>query len=252
MKTKVTELVGIKTDETDEGLGEGEFIGYASVFGNRDSYGDVVEKGAFTDTLEAWGAKSGQSIPLYWAHNTSDPDYNIGHVVKGEQDDVGLKVHVKIDLESPKGATVYRLIKQGRVNQMSFMYEVEDGEFVTPIDSGGAKDYAASYYSLKKLKVHEVSVVQVGANQSTEILDVKEHTGELLAKAGRTLSSKNEDALRGVVQSLKSALEAVNAVLPPEESGDEGENDEGEDAEKSAVAPAVKASLELELLALKR
>lgn len=31
----------------DSGLAEGEFLAYASVFGNKDSYGDVVMPGAF-------------------------------------------------------------------------------------------------------------------------------------------------------------------------------------------------------------
>ena len=53
----------IKAAGPDDGLDEGVFTGYASVFGNVDSYGDIVEPGAFKDTLEAWRAK-GDPIPL--------------------------------------------------------------------------------------------------------------------------------------------------------------------------------------------
>ncbi|AQY55613.1 capsid maturation protease [Gordonia phage Huffy] len=265
MKTKAIELAGVKAGP-DDGLEEGEFIGYASVFGNKDSYGDVVEPDAFTETLKAWD-ESGQLIPLYWAHNTSDPDYNVGHVVKHEQDEVGLKVHAKIDLESPKGPQVYRLVKGRRVGQMSFMYEVEDGEYVIPVGSDGSKSYEDAYYSLKRLKLHEVSVVQVGANQATEITAVKELANSIAAKAGRTLSSKNEDALRGAAESLESALEAVKSVLPNVE--DEDENDENDDDASGKASAAVRsgdpepaaakanpsvslASARLKVLALKR
>ena len=37
----------IKAAGPDDGLKEGQFRAYASVFGNVDSYGDIVEKGAF-------------------------------------------------------------------------------------------------------------------------------------------------------------------------------------------------------------
>ncbi|ANA85557.1 capsid maturation protease [Gordonia phage Goib] len=266
MKTKAIELAGVKAGP-DDGLEEGEFIGYASVFGNKDSYGDVVEPGAFADSLKAWD-ESGSVIPLYWAHNTSDPDYNIGHVVKSEEDSTGWKVRGKIDLDSPKGPQVYRLIKGRRVGQMSFMYEVVKGERVIPTDEEtGEPDYRKAYNSLQELKVHEVSVVQVGANQSTEITAVKELANSIAAKAGRTLSIKNEDALRGAAESLESALEAVKSVLPDVQ--DEDENDENDDDASGKASAAVRsgdpepaaakanpsvslASARLKVLALKR
>ena len=62
----------------DDGLAEGEFIVYPSTFTREpDSYGDVVAKGAFVDTLDEW-AKSGNSIPLLFGHRFDDPDFNIG------------------------------------------------------------------------------------------------------------------------------------------------------------------------------
>ena len=47
----------------DDGLADGQFTAYASVFGNKDSYGDVVVPGAFADDLAAW-KDSGQHIPV--------------------------------------------------------------------------------------------------------------------------------------------------------------------------------------------
>jgi HK97 family phage prohead protease len=47
-----------------------------------------------------------------------DPDFNLGYV-DAEEDDKGLKVHGYFDMESPKAAQTYRLLKSGRVNQMS-------------------------------------------------------------------------------------------------------------------------------------
>ena len=72
----------------DDGLLEGQFTAYASVFGNKDSYGDVVVKGAFADDLKEWEA-SGNPIPLLFGHQMSDPDFNLGHVVEAVEDDKG-------------------------------------------------------------------------------------------------------------------------------------------------------------------
>jgi len=44
--TKSASLVNVKAGPYDE-LEEGEFVGYASLFGYKDSYGDVVMPGAF-------------------------------------------------------------------------------------------------------------------------------------------------------------------------------------------------------------
>lgn len=212
---------------TDAGLAEGEFIAYASVFGNKDSYGDVVQKGAFVDTLAAWASKD-IPIPLLWGHNTADPDFNIGHVLEASEDDHGLKVHAKLDLDDAKGAKTYKLIKSGRVAQMSFAYSIVEGEWVEPVGEG--KTYKDAYYSLKKLDLFEVSVVPIGANQETEILVVKAASNALQAKAGRVLSAKNETTIRDTIIQLESAATALKAVLP----ADEAEEDEEKDQEQTS------------------
>ena len=94
MTVKIADFdIKIKAGPAD-GLAEGQFSAYTSVFGNRDSYGDVVVEGAFKETLDEWAA-SGDAIPLLFGHNMSDPDFNIGHVVDATED------AVKIDLNHP-------------------------------------------------------------------------------------------------------------------------------------------------------
>ena len=172
--------IKVKTD----GLAEGEFLGYASVFGNKDSYGDVVLPGAFSTSLAEWERK-GIPIPLLWGHNTADPDFNLGFVT-AEEDDRGLKVHGRLDMESPKAAQTYRLLKSGRVNQMSFAYSVVKGAFVEPVSDDGATSCRDAYYELRELDLYEVSIVPIGANQETEILAVKSALRGLRGKAGKT------------------------------------------------------------------
>lgn len=191
----------------DAGLAEGQFTAYASVFGNRDSYGDVVMPGAFTNTLADWKA-SGNPIPVLFGHNMSDPDFNIGSVVDAVEDDHGLKVTAQLDLENPKALQTYRMLKGGRVNQMSFAYDVLDG--------GPGVVNGEDVYELRDLKVYEVSVVTIGANQETEVLAVKSAADALASdvKAGRVLAQKHIDSLR-------NAQEAIGAVIAAAEADQE-------------------------------
>lgn len=223
-------VVKFKTD----GLEDGEFIGYASVFGNKDSYGDVVLAGAFTNTLADWKAK-GIPIPLLWGHNTADPDFNLGEILEATEDDRGLKVHGRLDMESPKAAQTYRLLKSGRVNQMSFAYRVVDGAYIQP--EGEDKTWRDAYYELRELELYEVSIVPIGANQETEILAVKAATSAMASKAGRALSAKNGEALRGALAQAEEIVTALKSVLPDEDSTDKEDQDQTSGKEPPTEEP---------------
>jgi len=201
-----TAKVQIKAGPED-GLEDGQFVAYCSVFGNVDSYGDVVMAGAFTDTLADWQGAKGL-LPVLWGHDTQDPFSNIGSVTEAVEDAKGLKVTAQLDLESPKAAQVYRLLKGGRVSSMSFAYDVVEG--------GPAKSEAlGDYFELRKLKLYEVSVVPVGANDQTEILAIKAAVDALTAgvKAGRVLSTANEKALRAVHEQMMEAASQMDDVM---------------------------------------
>lgn len=239
----------------DDGLAEGEFTAYASVFGNIDSYGDVVMPGAFANTLAAWKT-AGNPIPLLFGHNMSDPDYNIGGVVDAAEDEVGLKVRALLDLQNPKAAQVYRLLKGRRVNQMSFAYDVIAGGWEQRAKDGGEAQESEEFYALRELKLYEVSVVTIGANQETEILEVKHLADRALAdiKAGRVLSAKNETEIRTAYDSLARVLDAITTDDTDEEkaSGKPGKSVRP-DAQGPAVAPvnpSVSTSAVLDALAL--
>ncbi|OBB20608.1 HK97 family phage prohead protease [Mycolicibacterium elephantis] len=208
----------------DDGLTEGQFTAYASVFNNIDSYGDVVMPGAFAKDLERW-EKSGNPIPLLFGHEMRDPDFNLGHVVDAKEDDTGLLVTAELDLENPKAKQVYRMLKGRRINQMSFAYDVIEGGPASRRKEGdeNADDpETETYYELRELKLYEVSIVTVGANQETEILAVKQVPSvaeRTLAdiKAGRVLSAKNETELRDAHDAIGRVLSALDSTDSDEE-----------------------------------
>lgn len=221
-KVKAT-VAELKAD--GDGLSDGQFVGYASVFGNKDSYGDVVVKGAFASTIE------GRQFPIYWQHRTDDPDLNIGKTVEIREDDHGLLVKGQLDLDSAKGAQVHRLIKEGRVSQMSFMYDVVKQ---AEVDGG---PWNGGHMELQELKLHEVSIVPVGANQETELLAVK--TG---SKAGRTISAKNESKIKAAYEALGEILSSIESDNS-DVSGEEPKSGKAEEPEtvKAEDQSAVKA-----------
>lgn len=220
----------VKAVGSADGLQEGQFEAIVSVFGNKDSYGDIVVPGAFAETLAQWKA-SGDPIPVYWSHQMQDPDMNIGFVVDAAEHEKGLWVRAQLDLDDGalKAKQVHRLLKGRRVTQFSFAYDVLEGAAVETEDSW--------YYELRKLALYEVGPTPIGANQETELLAVKsaaEHTARFVAdlKAGRVLSAKNEGILKGVLDQLSGATGQLQDVLAAVESS------EADDEKAKADEPA--------------
>ena len=198
MKTKT---IDVDVKAIDEGA-EGTFTAYASVFGNVDSYGDMVIPGAFAESLEEYRT-AGAPVPLYWRHRMDDPFMNLGGA-DGAEDDHGLLVTCQLDLETAAGKQTHKLLKSKRVRQMSFAYDVLEGAWVEREAAAGG-----SYYELRKLRLHEVSIVPIGANQETEILTVKTAVDVVLAgvKAGRPLSSDEQQEARAAYTALGGLLQ---------------------------------------------
>ena len=213
----------VKAAGPDDNLEDGQFVAYASVFGNTDSYGDIVEPGAFKRTLAEW-AEKGDTIPVLWGHDMHDPFANIGGLTGAEEDEHGLKVTGQLDLDNPTAAQVYRLMKGRRTNRMSFAYSVRDSE---KKDDGN---------HLKDLDLYEVSVVQVPANDLAEVLTVKSAT-DALVKAGRVLSQKNETALREARDAIDSVLESLKRDEEDEATRTGGDDQEGKASGTSEAKP---------------
>lgn len=248
MRTKACPVVGLKALPDETGTDTGEFEAIVSAFGNVDTYGDRVMRGAFTDTLADWETR-GDPIPVIWSHMATDPDMHIGVVEDAQEREDGLWVRGRIDLDSPKAAQVYRLLKGRRVTQFSFAFDVEDA---AEVEQDGQ-----AVFELRKLKLYEVGPCLIGVNQETELLAVKAMRqaaldAEAELKSGRTLSSKNEEKLR-------TAHEAIGAVLATIADDDgkarasEPANDEdrpggkSEEPKRNASAIAASDALDLEL-----
>lgn len=205
---------------------QGQFVALVSVFGNKDSVGDVVMPGAFTDTLAQWKA-SGNPIPVIWSHDWADPFSHIGYALDAQETDAGLQITGQLDMDNAKAEQVFRLLKSGRVTQFSFAYDVEEGAWVESTSDGQAE----SHYELRKLKLHEVGPTLVGANQETELLAVKAAAIATGLKEGRVLASKH-------VTKLKDAHAALGEVIAAAEQTSSSEDEKGAPSGASAKQDA--------------
>lgn len=143
---------------------KGEVTALVSVFDNVDKQGDRVVKGAFTTSLLEWAA-SGDPIPVVWSHKWDDPHSHIGVVKDAYESDRGLVVNYALDIEdNPAAAQAWRLIKQKRVKEHSFGYEV--------VRERRGKDGANE---LVELRLIEVGPTLKGANPATEVLATKSY-----------------------------------------------------------------------------
>lgn len=132
----------------------GTIEGYASTFGGEpDAYGDIIEHGAFTDSLARH--KSQSTMPLMlWGHNAGE--LPIGTWIDMGEDARGLWVKGQIDLEDPFGQRVHRAMKRNAFRGLSIGYEL--------IKQRVAKDRPGVKF-LEKLDLWEVSPVNFPANQ---------------------------------------------------------------------------------------
>jgi HK97 family phage prohead protease len=157
----------------------GEFEALASVFGNKDRWNEVVEPGAFVDSLADYAAK-GLPVPVVWAHQSRDPFSHIGKTLEikevGPEHPMvpsgatgGLYYRGKLDIEDEKGnpvaKQVYLLLKEKRITQQSFHYSVIDGSF--------EKRDGEHIYVIKKAEIFEVGPCLAGVNSLTTTGAVK-------------------------------------------------------------------------------
>jgi hypothetical protein len=193
-----------ETDEIDapaDKAAPGTFEALVSVFGNKDSYGEIVMPGAFTRTLSEWEAK-GDPIPVYWSHRLDDPDMNIGHVLEASETDEGLWVRAQLDLDNPKAVQTHKLMKERRVTQFSFSFNVRDA----------AKSEDGNATELTDIELYEVGPTPIGANPDTELIGVK---------SGRVLSAKNVEIVKNARDAMSAASTALAELLKANTSSDE-------------------------------
>ncbi|HHX0692170.1 TPA: HK97 family phage prohead protease [Yersinia enterocolitica] len=138
----------------------GEFEGYGSVFGVKDSYDDIVVPGAFIKSLNAWRDKN--ALPaMLWQHRMDEP---IGIYTEMKEDDVGLFVKGRLLIDDdPLAKRAHAHMKAGSLTGLSIGYMLKDWEY----------DRNKEAFLLKEIDLWEVSPVTFPSNDEARVSDVK-------------------------------------------------------------------------------
>ena len=220
-----------KSFELKEGE-NGVVEGYASTWTKTpDSYGDIVIKGAFTDTLKKRKA-TGHPFPLCFNH---DFDQIIGAVFEAYEDDYGLKIRASF-LNTPAAQEKRELVKEGIVWQFSFAYSVLGSEAPTEEEKK-----QGIYQKLTKLELYEVSLVPVPANQTAVVTDIK-NDDNIEEKAGKRNSAKDEALIRDAISALQALLDTADDQGEDEpEANGAPEEQKASNPEKDALLTYIKS-----------
>ena len=95
-----------------------EIAGYASLFGECDQGGDIVEKGAYGASLKRL-AGNGRRVRMLWQHDPREP---IGIWDEVREDDRGLFVKGRLLLDVARAREAAALIAAGAIDGLSIGY----------------------------------------------------------------------------------------------------------------------------------
>ncbi len=153
---------------------EGVFIGYGSTFGGEpDSYGDIIKKGAFKETILKNG-KFKNGVSMLFQHEHDRP---IGIYESLEENRKGLKVTGQLALKAKDGQEAYEFMKLGIFNSLSIGWEplkIDSEGLPVPYEDAVSWNAETHIRTLKKIDLWEISPVLFPANINANITNVKD------------------------------------------------------------------------------
>ncbi|KAF0136977.1 MAG: HK97 family phage prohead protease [Xanthobacteraceae bacterium] len=207
----------VKLAEKD---GEMAFSGYGAVFGNVDSYGDVIAKGAFKDTLSharrnnVWPAMLSQHGGG-WIQQDTTP---IGIWTEMREDDTGLYVEGKL-ADTERGREAYTLLKmtpRPAFSGLSIGFLPKEWSVRTKPDDPRR--------TLKAVELIEVSLVTFPANPKARVTSVKSADD---IKTVREFEAFLRDAVGFSNAAAKAIASGGYNAWNPRDEGDEAEGEAG-------------------------
>ena len=141
--------------------------GYASVFNNMDSDMDVIHKGAYTRSIKEWGPSGKDRIKLVAQHGINRP---VARITEMKEDANGLYIEARFGSHQD-GDDYYRMAKEGLINEFSVGFVPVQKE---ENDKGG--------YDITQIKLYEVSMVTIAANDEAVVTEVKSNNPLKLVK----------------------------------------------------------------------
>lgn len=145
----------------------GGFAGYGSVFGNVDSYDDIVVAGAYTETLPDFLKNGFVSVGHKWA------DLPVATFSEAYQDDKGLYVVAEFhsdDYSQRARKVTAERIERGKGVGLSIGFSIKKGGASWAMDEEGQH---TGIRLLSNLELFEVALVNMPSNPDTWVSTVK-------------------------------------------------------------------------------
>ena len=139
---------------------QGVFTGDGSIFGNEDQGNDIVQKGAFTKSLEE---RPASKVKMLFQHKTDEP---IGVFTEIYEDQKGLFVKGQLAMGTQKGRETYELLKMGALDGMSIGFKADPTKQSYNENKRGVR-------TLKEVDLMEISLVTFPMNEQAMVQSVK-------------------------------------------------------------------------------
>ncbi|MGE3875947.1 MAG: HK97 family phage prohead protease [Parvibaculaceae bacterium] len=141
---------------------QGEFSGYASVFGNEDMGRDVIVAGAFAKSLQR---RPADKVKMLRQHDGEEP---IGIWTDLAEDRKGLKATGRLILETTKGRETHALMRAGALDGLSIGFRTLKDRFDRP----------KGIRYVEEVDLVEISVVTFPMNDRATVSTVKAHDAD--------------------------------------------------------------------------
>jgi HK97 family phage prohead protease len=197
--------------EIKEATDEGYIEGYASTFGNIDSYGDVVDPGAFKKSIK----DNKGLVPILSNH---DSRQQIGWNVEASEDQKGLWVRGKLDLvNNAKAREHFGLIKMA--TELKAKPGLSIGYYTIKAEPDKTNP---TVRRLKEVRLVEYSPVTFPANDMATVISAKEFNGmtadEACEQFMANMKQHGFDAQK--IKAFFSALRDGAAATHPNDPGE--------------------------------
>lgn len=163
--------IEVKLASDDVDAKTGTFSGYGAVFGNIDARGDVIDRGAFKETLRDWEER-GKLPPMLLQHGggmfggSPDGMLPVGKWATMEENSKGLKVEGQLfALATERAQYIYAGLKSGVLDGLSIGYSTKKAKLGTKPGEPARR--------LEAVSLWEVSIVTFPANGKARVTGVK-------------------------------------------------------------------------------
>ncbi len=145
----------IKALDGDEGM----IAGLGSTFGNVDLHGDIIERGAFADSIAAY-TRGERHIAMLDHHRMDAP---IGRWTKVEETEAGLSMEGRLTMGVQRARELRDLARDKALGGLSIGFRTIEDEY----------DRDSKARRIKRVELMEVSLVSIPANPEARIQNVK-------------------------------------------------------------------------------